>query len=223
MRLNCGVDTVIAAQIESTGPRESQEDEFRMNLNRGEREWDLTTDIVVVGYGYAGGVAAIAAHDSGAQVLLLEKMEHFGGISITSGGGVAVAEEVEPAVQYLTRTHLNTTPVDVLRAYAEGLVAMPGHLKALASVNGAQLDESGRRRGGTYPLPGGETLGSIKVAEIPGFTNYPWLQGLRGGARLFKLVEDNVHARRIETRYGVAAYRLVMNDAGQVVGFLARN
>ena len=40
--------------------------------------WDQETDVVVVGYGYSGGVAAIVAHDRGARVLLLEKMEHPG-------------------------------------------------------------------------------------------------------------------------------------------------
>ncbi|MBW2091896.1 MAG: FAD-dependent oxidoreductase [Deltaproteobacteria bacterium] len=44
--------------------------------------WDYETDVVVVGYGYAGGIAAIEAADQGADVLLLEKMPKPGGISI---------------------------------------------------------------------------------------------------------------------------------------------
>jgi len=35
--------------------------------------WDEEADVVVVGYGFAGSAAAIAAHDAGATVLLLEK------------------------------------------------------------------------------------------------------------------------------------------------------
>ena len=46
--------------------------------------WDEAADVVVVGYGYAGAVAAIEAHDAGADVLLIEKMPDPGGISITS-------------------------------------------------------------------------------------------------------------------------------------------
>lgn len=38
------------------------------------RQWDLETDILVTGCGYAGAAAAIFAHDTEAQVLLLEKM-----------------------------------------------------------------------------------------------------------------------------------------------------
>ena len=35
--------------------------------------WDAEYDVVVIGYGFAGGAAAIAAADAGAKVLLLEK------------------------------------------------------------------------------------------------------------------------------------------------------
>ena len=45
--------------------------------------WHAAADVVVVGYGYAGAVAAIEAHDAGADVLLIEKMPDPGGISIT--------------------------------------------------------------------------------------------------------------------------------------------
>ena len=35
--------------------------------------WDKSADVVIVGYGGAGAVAAITAHDYGARVLILEK------------------------------------------------------------------------------------------------------------------------------------------------------
>ena len=45
-------------------------------------KWDYTTDVVVIGYGAPGGNAAIAAHDAGAKVLVLEKMR----VSVQSDG-----------------------------------------------------------------------------------------------------------------------------------------
>ena len=66
----------------------------------------------------AGGISAITAHDAGAQVLLIEKMPHPGGISILSGGGVAFAHNAEGAFQYLKRTCNGTTPDDILRKMA---------------------------------------------------------------------------------------------------------
>ena len=83
--------------------------------------WDLETDVIVIGYGMAGGVAAISAHDAGSEVLLLEKMPHPGGISILSGGGVGIAHDAEGAFRYLKRTCNGTTPDEVLRPLAKGM------------------------------------------------------------------------------------------------------
>ena len=50
-----------------TGPQEAFDTKF-------DTKFDEEFDVVVVGYGFAGGVAAIEAHDAGARVLILEKM-----------------------------------------------------------------------------------------------------------------------------------------------------
>jgi 3-oxosteroid 1-dehydrogenase len=52
--------------------------------------WDRTVDVVVVGSGIGGFSAAIAAHDRGAKVLVLEKAPKLGGVSAYSGGEVFV-------------------------------------------------------------------------------------------------------------------------------------
>ena len=81
--------------------------------------WDDEADVVVVGYGYAGAVAAIEAHDAGAKVLLVEKMPDPGGISITSGGNVRIVDDAEKGLQHLKATSAGTTPDDVLRRVIE--------------------------------------------------------------------------------------------------------
>jgi succinate dehydrogenase/fumarate reductase flavoprotein subunit len=53
--------------------------------------WHKEVDVIVVGYGAAGGISAITAHDAGAKVLLIEKMPHPGGISMLSGGTACAA------------------------------------------------------------------------------------------------------------------------------------
>jgi len=50
-----------------------------------------STDVVVVGAGLAGHVAALSAAESGLQVALLEKGAEFGGSSTMAGGGLVFA------------------------------------------------------------------------------------------------------------------------------------
>lgn len=52
--------------------------------------WDLEVDVVAVGSGLGGVCAAIAAHDAGGKVLLLEKAPKLGGVCAYSGGEVFV-------------------------------------------------------------------------------------------------------------------------------------
>ena len=40
-------------------------------------DWKISADVIVVGAGYAGLRAAVAAHDSGSEVLVLEKLEYL--------------------------------------------------------------------------------------------------------------------------------------------------
>ncbi len=54
-------------------------------------KWDMEADIVVVGAGGAGFTAAIHAVESGAKVILLEKMPVIGGSSIICGGALCFA------------------------------------------------------------------------------------------------------------------------------------
>lgn len=49
-------------------------------------KWDLEVDVVAVGSGAGGLSAAIAAHDAGRQVLILEKTDKVGGVTAYSGG-----------------------------------------------------------------------------------------------------------------------------------------
>jgi len=53
--------------------------------------WDREVDVVAVGSGLGGLTAAIAAHEEGGEVLILEKAPKLGGVCAYSGGEVFVA------------------------------------------------------------------------------------------------------------------------------------
>lgn len=54
-------------------------------------KWDEETDIIVVGTGVAGYGAAIEAKDAGANVMMIEKENWYGGNSLLSGGNMQFA------------------------------------------------------------------------------------------------------------------------------------
>lgn len=73
--------------------------------------WDREVDVVCVGSGLGGLVAAIAAHDAGAQALVLEKAPKLGGVCAYSGGEVFVPCNHKMAAEG------NADDADAARAY----------------------------------------------------------------------------------------------------------
>jgi succinate dehydrogenase/fumarate reductase flavoprotein subunit len=186
--------------------------------------WDWESDVVIAGYGFGGAITAIAAHDAGAQVLLLEKAIHPGGNSLVSGGGLSMAYDAEQALAYLLTTSGGRTDEAVLRAFAQGLTELEPFLLELARAAGVQVQYAEQNLGGTYPFPGGETIWFMKMAPIPGFDGYPWAVGLRAGARLWKVVSDNVAMRpAITVHTSTPVSRLITGADGAVLGLFAEH
>lgn len=186
-------------------------------------------DVIVVGYGAAGAVAAIAACDAGARVLLVEKMADPGGISILSAGGIRIARDSEAAFVYLRHTCGGRTPDDVLRALADGMVSVSDDLRTLARINAAEVTVEDAA--GNYPFPGTDALGYAEITRIPGFgaegpeaDGYLSARPLRPGCLLFKVLVDNVDRRVAEGRMTVwlstPVERLVRAESGAIEGAL---
>jgi succinate dehydrogenase/fumarate reductase flavoprotein subunit len=184
--------------------------------------FDETCDVVVVGYGDAGAVAAIEAHDRGARVLLIEKMPDPGGISICAGGGLRISNDPEAAFAYLKATNGDTTPDDVLRVFADGIVGLEDYVRDLARVNGAEIALVDREA--NYPFPGYRSFGFLEVRSIPGFdpaASYPHARASKGKP-IFKLLEDNIAQRGIEVRLATVAERLIAGARKEVRGLWVR-
>jgi succinate dehydrogenase/fumarate reductase flavoprotein subunit len=89
-----------------------------------------SVDVLVVGFGVAGASAAIAAHDAGATVAVVEKTPAGGGNCLYSGGFLFDVEE-PVAVEHLDALCFGKTDRAVLRAFADGLHGIPGWLDSL--------------------------------------------------------------------------------------------
>lgn len=74
----------------------------RIRFPHNSLPWQKEADVVIVGFGGAGAVSAITAHDAGANVLILEKMPRGkeGGNTLVSAGIVFSPVDVEAATEY---------------------------------------------------------------------------------------------------------------------------
>ena len=187
-------------------------------------DFDLSYDVVVVGYGFAGARSAIAVADCNSSVLLAEKEPTPGGISICSGGSMRGTRNPAGVFAYLKATNAGRTPDDVLRALADGMADMEEEIGTLAAVSGATVETKEVR--GNYPFPGVEAFLDSKVTHVPGCEDlektYPHVMARPSAAgwRMFKVLEDNVarRANAIEVRYEFAAERLIANAQREVLG-----
>ena len=106
---------------------------------------------------------------------------------------------------------------------AEEMVGMIDWVTELAKVSGTEPTKTETRGHGTYPFPGTNEIDSIKLKDFQAYDEFPWAKGLRGGARLFKVVYDNVNQRNIEVMLSTPAKELVLNRDGEVIGMVAEH
>lgn len=167
--------------------------------------WQQEADIVVVGYGGAGAVAAITAHDNGAQVLIVEKQPQDSHHTNTemSGGGFISVNDPDKAVRYVESFYrvdrdLYWTGPDVIRVWAE-----------YVSQNRQWVESLGGKirffhSGGEQPGPGSECI------DLYFYRGWGW--------GMAKFLKQQVAQRGIPVMYSSPARKLLTNLNGEVVG-----
>ena len=171
-------------------------------------------DVVVAGYGPAGAAAAIAAHDAGARVVVVESAAQGGGNARYSGG--FLFDIPGPAAAgHLDALCFGRTPRPVLEAYAAGLHGLDGWLRSLGGATD-RFDPPPARLPAPFPswpyLPGGHDITYRVVAGGTG----------RRGQALWDLLDTAVRERGIEVRLQTAAQRLARDPDGTVTGLAVR-
>jgi len=169
--------------------------------------FDEEYDIVVVGSGAAGSAAALAAHQAGAGVLVVEKCDEAtaGGNTRVSGSGWWVNRDPERARIFL-RSLNGPFPVaeDVVDAWATETAEISSWLEEL----GADVAMSGEYH--TEP----------EYLELDGSDCYAGMDtvgGRMGNGLLHEFLRGALAERGIETRFGTPAVELIV-DEGTVVG-----
>jgi succinate dehydrogenase/fumarate reductase flavoprotein subunit len=196
-------------------------------------------DVVVIGFGIAGGCAALEAARAGARVLVLERAAVPGGTTCMAGGhfylggGTAVQQatghedSAEEMYKYLAATAKDPEH-DKIRAYCEGSVEHFNWLEAL----GFEFERS-YFAGKAVIQPGTEGLmftGNEKVwpfrelaRPAPRGHKVPVPGDTQGAKLVVDLLRDRAAEAGVQVRYETGAAGLVMTGSGAVAGVAWRS
>ncbi|QDE93948.1 hypothetical protein BHS06_04140 [Myxococcus xanthus] len=185
-------------------------------------------DVIVVGYGAAGGAAALTAHQHGAETLIIEKMAQPGGNSLVSSAMMIYPVDPAQAEQFATYLHevtYGTTPRELVDTFVQGLLENPAWFESL---------------GGELEVYDYKTVDPSISYYIPDktFAQLPSAQGLQlhlrrlkqgpvapqptGGARIWHLIDKNVRSRGIQVWTDTPVKELVRDSWGTIIGVIAR-
>ncbi len=203
-------------------------------------DWKEETDVVVVGYGGAGAVTAITAHDAGARVLILEKQpndtpsqtKHTPSTRMC-GGAWFCPTDVEKGVSYLegmvkiANEPLDTERKELIRVFAEYMVSGGDWMEKIGvEIGGGESRiHSAAVTGGTSARNVDKRVFVADFPDLPGADGagvyFPKIIGnYRSGAALFKALSEAVRKRGISVMWGTSAKHLITRG-GEVQGVVA--
>ena len=207
-----------------------------------EPDWDHETDVLVVGFGGAGGCSAVAAHDAGADVILVEKQReetYFSNTRMSTGGfhspdpdGDRAALR-EYALAMFSGHNLpwkleGEQPEEIAEDLAETWADLaPENLPWLKSLD-PEFDAVGVR-GASFPTFPGAEASKYRVVRstYSGGVERPNTSQADApkeekecGEAFFTCIKTGVENRAIPVHWGTAAEEFVVED-GDIVGLVA--
>ncbi len=179
-------------------------------------KWEMEADVVIIGYGASGAVAAISAHDLGAKVVILEKMPVGGGNTCISMGVIFTPTSID-AVQYIEALCFGNTDKETIQAFAENALQTKDWIHKI----GGKTSSYAALSPVFYPTP----------PSGPGFPNVPGavhttklvIDGSETetrGERLWRLLSSNVERRGIRVMTDSPAQELVTNKKSEIIGVI---
>jgi len=175
--------------------------------------WDIEADVVILGFGLAGAVAAIEAHDTDpeADILIIEKNpEHkVGGNSRVAGQALSLPRDRESLLVYQRALNEpNPVPEELLAVWADAMIEQQSWIERMANEVGMALEAS--PRGPEFAdMPGSQTMGD-------GYTIVPRPSGV------WNCFKAHVDRRTIRSLFDTRAVDLIQDpDSREVFGVLA--
>jgi succinate dehydrogenase/fumarate reductase flavoprotein subunit len=181
---------------------------------------EMTADVIVVGFGGAGAVAAMEAHDAGASVVILEKAEAGGGSTSISSGSVRIIDNHDKAANHYYSLAKGATPMPVVRAFVDNCNDLADWIRR---NNGTPAENPYSQHTWSFPHPQPTTA----------FPNFPDADGVGnrlrvksegnegGGMSLWNFLRKNVESRQIKVLYKTSGKQLIQGKDGRITGIVA--
>ncbi len=204
-------------------------------------QWDIETDVAVIGFGGAGACAAIEAADAGADVTIFELASASGGSTALSSaeiymggnGGTRVQQacgyedSTENMINFLKTCMGNQGDEEKIRNYCENSL---GHFNWLVD-KGVPFKDSEYKERAIMALTDDCLLYTGNEKAYP-FTEHAQpvprghnleVEGDNGGPLFMKIMTEQVEKReRINVQYEARALTLITDDNGEVAGIVVR-
>lgn len=194
--------------------------------------WDVTTEVLVLGFGGAGVAAALQAREAGANVLAVDRFAGGGATTLSggivyAGGGTAVQagadvqDDPEQMYKYLKVEVGDAVSDETLRDFCDTSAEMIDWLAA----RGVPFESSLCPYKTSYPsnthylyYSGSEAAGIGRAAAVPAPRGHRAKGAGVSGKALFRPLAKAAAARGIRLLPNTRITALVTDDAGRVVG-----
>jgi succinate dehydrogenase/fumarate reductase flavoprotein subunit len=204
------------------------------------KQWDIETDVAVIGFGGAGACAAIEAHDSGLEAIIFELASASGGSTALSSAEIYMGGNGGTRVQKATGWEDTTEDMIAYMSASAGPQADEAKIRNYCENSTAHFDwlvEKG------VPFKDSEFKGRAIMAmtdDCVMFTGsekaYPYnemakpcprghnleVEGDNGGPLFMKIMTENVEKRGIQVEYETRALTLIADEHNHVHGVVIR-
>ncbi len=180
-------------------------------------KWDYEADVVIVGYGGAGAVTAMTAHDAGAKVIILEKYPQDTATEVrhtpsTRYCGTSCFDftSADLAAQHLYALSKGATPMDICKVWGEGALKTKEFYTRIGLKINVRPERARGKGGNEFPFMVGGN--DIEGFNTPGAGPEMWKQ-------LSREVEKD---RKIQVLYQTPAKHLIQDaSTKEIKGVIA--
>jgi len=203
-------------------------------------QWQIETDVAIVGFGGAGACAAIEAADAGAEVAIFEVASGSGGSTALSSaeiymggsGGTRVQracgyeDSTRDMMEYLKAAQGELGDEERIRLYCEGSLE---HFEWMVDLGVPYKDSEFKARAivaltddGLLYTGNEKAWPFSEIAEPCPRGHNLEVEGDNGGPLFMKIITEQVGSRDIRVAYDARALTLISDSSGEVRGLVVR-